>query len=58
MLLGCKNVCQCEGKNNICSLIFCAFLVVSTDQRESVTYSEHRVNSEGLNLFLHVCNLK
>lgn len=40
-----KKMCvKCEGTNNICSLIRRAILVISADERESVAYSERRVN--------------
>lgn len=46
MLLRCKKMCvKCEKTNNICSLICCAILVISTDESKYATYSEHRLNS-------------
>lgn len=41
-----KMCVKCKGTNNICSLICRAILVISTDDRESATYSEHRENQK------------
>lgn len=60
MLLRCKKcVSSVSETNNICSLICCAILVISTDEREYVTYSEHRLNSVWLKgPILYVCIFK